>query len=43
VTRALARVRRLTERMAAAIDGGDRRTLVEILGRAKERRDAVGS
>lgn len=43
VVRALARVRRTSERMTAALDAGDRRALIEILSRAKERRDAVGS
>ncbi len=43
VTRTLARVRRVTERLAAALDAGDRRAIVEILRRAKERRDALGS
>lgn len=43
VTRALARVRRVTDRLAAALDAGDRRAIAEILRRAKERRDALGS
>ena len=43
VTRALARVRRITERMAVALEAGDRRAVVDILRRAKERRDALGS
>lgn len=43
VARALARVRRTTERMATALETGDRRALENLLSRAKERRDAVGS
>ena len=43
VGRALARVQRITERMLFALEAGDRRAIVELLERAKERRDAVGS
>lgn len=43
VARALTRVRRISERMVAALEAGDRKTLLELLERAKERRDAVGS
>jgi prephenate dehydrogenase len=43
VTRALTRVRRISERLVAALEAGDRKTLLELLERAKERRDAVGS
>jgi len=43
VGRALSRVQRITERMLFALEAGDRRAIVELLERAKERRDAVGS
>ena len=43
VARALTRVRRISERLVAALEAGDRKTLLELLERAKERRDAVGS
>ena len=43
VGRALTRVQRIADRMLRALEAGDRRALVELLERAKERRDAVGS
>lgn len=43
VTRALGRVRRIADRMVAALESGDRRALADILHRAKERRDALGN
>ena len=43
VTRALTRVRRISDRLVAALAVGDRKTLLDLLQRAKERRDAVGS
>jgi len=43
VTRALTRVRRISDRLVAALAAGDRKTLLDLLQRAKERRDAVGS
>lgn len=43
VTLGLSRVLRVARRMHRALEAGDRRTLVEILARAKERRDALGS
>jgi len=43
VARALSRVRKITERMLRAVEAGDRRAITELLQRAKERRDAVGS
>jgi len=43
VTRGLTRVLRVSRSLKGAIEAGDRRRLVEILARAKECRDAVGS
>ena len=43
VARALARVRRISDRLIEALEAGDRKTLLDLLQRAKERRDAVGS
>ena len=43
VTRALKRVRRISDRLVAALATGDRKTLLDLLQRAKEHRDAVGS
>jgi prephenate dehydrogenase len=43
VARALTRVRRISDRLIQALETGDRKTLLDLLERAKERRDAVGS
>jgi len=43
VARALTRVRRISDRLIQALEAGDRKTLLDLLERAKERRDAVGS
>jgi prephenate dehydrogenase len=43
VARALTRVRRISDRLIEALEAGDRKTLLDLLQRAKERRDAVGS
>lgn len=42
VAKALATIAAATEKMLTAIEKGDRRTLVRLLGQAKEKRDAVG-
>ena len=43
VAAAIRRITARTERMAAAIEAGDRRRLVALLARAKDERDAVGN
>jgi prephenate dehydrogenase len=42
VAKALAKIAGAAEKMLTAIEQGDHRTLVKLLARAKENRDAVG-
>ncbi|MFM8893188.1 MAG: prephenate dehydrogenase [Planctomycetia bacterium] len=43
VTRAIARIVGVTDKLSAAVENGDRKRLVSLLAQAKEDRDAVGS